>query len=38
MFPTLVEKARSFTNAEGWASGRLAAELADLGLFEVVQR
>lgn len=37
MFPTLVEKATSVTNAEGWAGGRLAAELADLDLFEAVR-
>ena len=37
MFPTLVEKATSVTNAEGWAGGRLAAELADLNLFEAVR-
>jgi hypothetical protein len=36
MFPTLVEKATSVTSAEGWAGGRLAAELADLDLFEAV--
>jgi hypothetical protein len=36
MFPTLVEKATSVTNAEGWAGGRLAAELADLDRFEAV--
>jgi hypothetical protein len=37
MFPTLVEKATSVTNAAGWAGGRLAAELADLDLFEAVR-
>ncbi len=37
MFPSLVEKATAVTNAEGWASGRLAAELADLDLFEAVR-
>ena len=37
MFPTLVEKATSVTSAEGWAGGRLAAELADLDLFEAVR-
>jgi hypothetical protein len=37
MFPTLVEKATSVTNTEGWAGGRLAAELADLDLFEAVR-
>jgi hypothetical protein len=37
MFPALVEKVASVTNAEGWAGGRLAAELADLDLFEAVR-
>lgn len=37
MFQALVEKATSVTNAEGWAGGRLAAELADLDLFEAVR-
>ena len=37
MFPTLVEKATAVTNAEGWAGGQLAAELADLDLFEAVR-
>lgn len=36
MFPSVVGKATSVTNAEGWAGGRLAAELADLNLFEAV--
>jgi hypothetical protein len=37
MFPTLVEKATAVTNAEGWAGGQLAAELADLDLFQAVR-
>ena len=37
MFPALVEKATAVNNAEGWAGGRLAAELADLDLFEAVR-
>jgi hypothetical protein len=30
-------KATAVTNAEGWAGGQLAAELADLDLFEAVR-
>lgn len=36
MFPRLVTKTSTITNAEGWAGGRAAAELAQLDLFEAV--
>ena len=34
MFPNVVQRSASITNAQGWAGGRAAAELAQLGSFE----
>lgn len=34
MFPNVVQRATSISNAQGWAGGRAAAELAQLGSFE----
>jgi hypothetical protein len=37
LFPHVTEMSSSASNAEGWAGGRFAAELADLDIFEAVR-
>jgi hypothetical protein len=37
LFPNTTELSSSASNAEGWAGGRVAAELADLDIFEAVR-